>query len=69
MQPIRITIEIHRTRDTEPGTGEVRGVAEYAGEQGEPIRIAYEPPDTAVSAAHRLLYAMSGELWSKAGVK
>jgi hypothetical protein len=69
MQPIRITLEIHRTRDTEPGTGEVRGLVEYGNEQGLPYRIEFAPPDTPIAAAQRLLYAMSGELWSKAGVK
>jgi hypothetical protein len=69
MQPIRITIEIHRTRDTEPGTGEVRGISEYNGTPGFPYREPFSPPDTPIAAAHRLLYAMSGELWAKAVVK
>ena len=69
MQPIRITLEIHRTRDSEPNCGEVRAIADYGGEHGFPLIAHFEPPDTPIAAAHRLLYAMSGELWSKAGVR
>ena len=69
MQPIRITLEIHRTRDSEPNCGEVRAIADYGGEQGFPYRELFRPHTTPIAAAHRLLYAMSGELWSKAGVR
>ena len=69
MQPIRITIEIHRTRDTEPGTGEVRGVVEVDNVPLMSGTCQFEPPDTPVAAAHRLLRVMSGQILTKAGVK